>query len=184
MSVTNYIAFSKIFWEKLEKYLNEEIPDCVKTILNICGYDTFFSLAEINDAHIIKIEKHINENCSECLNDLNCCHSDFYKEHAPFKLLPGHEALILALPKHIENFQRMFQFKLAELKGRYSFVLNELIETAEKNLFQDDRHARYSESIRFFAVYVFLLCGRSCYEMLRANLPVPSTKTICKLNEA
>lgn len=60
-------------------------------------------------------------------------------------------------------------------------ILNKLIKTAEFNELKDKNHATYSDEIRYFATYIFLLCGRSCYEMLRSNLPIPSVKTICKI---
>lgn len=64
--------------------------------------------------------------------------------------------------------------------NEYSFILNEMIKTAESNMYRDKNHVIYSDTIRYFSTYVFLLCGRSCYEMLRSNLPLPSVKTICK----
>lgn len=128
-----FTCFSKISWASLESFLNEEIPFCVKQILHLCGYDTMFSLAQIKNDQIIKIERHINDHCLEYL-DFNCCHSAYYKEHLPFELLPGHKTMILSMPRNINDYNRSYQTKLAEMKGRYSFVLNELIQTAESKM--------------------------------------------------
>lgn len=55
-----------------------------------------------------------------------------------------------------------------------------MVKIARQNADKDKNHAQYSDSIRFSATYVFLLGGRSAYEFLNSNLPLPSTKTIRK----
>lgn len=109
------------------------------------------------------------------------CHFKFYQQQTTFKLLPGHEAVLLALPKYIDMYLTKIHSEAFECKGKYSFILEEMIQSAESNLFKDDHHAQYPDSVRFFFTYIFIVCGRFCYEMLRANLPIPSTKTIRKL---
>lgn len=118
----------------------------------------------------------------EKIKSLTCCHSEFYKNLANFHFLPGHVTIIATIPKYIEEYRIAHQSSDFEVNGRYSFLLEELIRTAESNLFKDPNHATYSDTIRYFATYIFLLCGRSCYEILRENLPFPSVKTICELN--
>lgn len=152
----------------------------MKRPLILCGYDSLFSLREINESKIDKIENHITVNHMETIKTFNCCHSNYYKNLTTFRFLPGHASIISALPKYIENYKIAYQSSNFELNGRYSFILEEMVRTAESNLFKDSNHATYSDTIRYFATYIFLLCGRSCYEMLRANLPLPSTKTICE----
>lgn len=169
-----------INWISFEKFIGEEIPSCVKRILSImCGYDSFFSIKEIKQSHIEDMEKFITANKIEAIRTLNCCHSDHYKTLCIFRFLPGHAAIISALPKYIEHFNKTGSSDF-EYSGRYSYIFEEMIRTAESNLFKDPNHATYSDAIRYFATYIFLLSGRSCYEMLRSNLPLPSTKTICK----
>lgn len=166
-------------WIGFEKFIGEEIPQCVKRVLSLCGYDSFFSLSEINEGHIKSMENHITVNYMEEIKSFDCCYSEYYKNQGVFQFLPGHAATVEALPKYVEKYKVFYQPDL-KLNGRYSPILEELIRTAESNLFKDKHHAAYSDSIRYFATYVFLLCGRSCYEFLSANLPLPSTKTICK----
>lgn len=64
--------------------------------------------------------------------------------------------------------------------GKFSVILTELLRTAEQN-FKKSKHAnQYNDIIKYFSTYIFLLCGRTCYETLHKNLPIPSTKTIRK----
>lgn len=174
---------SSINWDIFEVFVGEKIPTCIKLVLNLCGFNTYLSLREIKLKDIHGIQECVDKNFSNEILQLSCCHASFYKSqisHEHFKLLPGHEALVLALPKYVEQFQAEYMKKCIDLKGRYSFVLNELLETAEANKFQSVYRASYSDAVRYFVVYIFLLCGRACYKMLQANLPIPSIPTICK----
>lgn len=161
--------------------MGEEMPSCVKILLNASGYDTLTSLQNVKDANLLKLEDYINQNCSDVVRNLDCCYSDFYKSQATFKFLPGHATLLEALSKHVIRFydQKCCSTNV-QLTDKYTLILNELIKTAEKNVLRDVHHADYSNTIRYFATYIFLMCGRSCYEMLRVNLGFPSVRTICK----
>lgn len=175
-----------INWNIFENFIGEKLPACIKSILNLCGYNTFLSLREIKQRDITEIEECVKKNFSTQILQLHCCHAEYYISkisHAQFKLLPGHETLIMALPKYAEKLQKTYLKQITDLKGRYSFILNELIQTAEENRFNDIHHTIYSDEIRSFAVYVFLLCGRACYKMLKANLPIPSIPTIRKFEK-
>lgn len=167
-------------WDRFEMFLGEQIPRCVKVALDMCGYSTILSLCEIKQKNIDCIEKHINENRNEQMQKMQCNHSHYYNNIQQFHFLPGHEAIILALPKYALEFQQILKNKAVDIERnvQFPFVLNEMIKTVEMNQFKDVNHATYSDTIRFFATYIFLLCGRSCYEMIRTNLPLPSTKTI------
>lgn len=157
------------------------MPNCIKVVLGLSGFDTIFSLYKIDVGEISKIEKHVNAHRMHDIQELRCCHSEFYSARQQFKFLPGHVAILLALPKYAINFM-ISQDKLV-LNDNHPFILNEMIKTANSNMYTDQNHASYSDVIRFFATYVFLLCGRSCYLMLRENLPFPSVKTIRKLQK-
>lgn len=169
-------------WNRFESFIGEEIPRCVKTALEMSGYDTVLSLCEIKQKSISDLEKHINAHGNEQIQKFECNHSDYYKQIQEFRFLPGHEAIILALPKYALEFKKVFKSKVIDIeKGAgFPFILNEMIRTAEVNQSKDKNHATYSETIRYFATYIYLLCGRSCYEMMKANLPIPSTKSIRK----
>lgn len=172
---------SKMNWEDLENSIGEEVPRCIKHILEVCGYSTIFSLIEIKEQQLNEIENFIKTH-KQNIASIECNHSEYYRSIEEFKLLPGHSTMILALSKYALEYQEKTKScQSSRQNDSFPFVLNELIKTAEQNLFRDPNHAQYPDTVRFFATYIFLLCGRSCYEMLRANLPLPSTKTICKL---
>lgn len=57
-------------------------------------------------------------------------------------------------------------------------VLQAMIQSYQQNARNDKFHAQYNDLIRYFATYVFLLAGRSCYEFLKSNIALPSTKTV------
>lgn len=167
-------------WSGFENFIGEEYPSCVKGLLFRCGYNNFISLKEINESIIPKIEYFINENLKDYINELSCCYSLHYQTQSTFQFLPGHETILLALPKYIEKYMESIRLRKTEQCGRFSFILEQMIATAESNLLKDKNGLRYPDSIRYFSTYIFLVCGRFCYEMLRSNLPMPSTKTICK----
>lgn len=58
-----------------------------------------------------------------------------------------------------------------------TFILKELVRSARQNSNLPPTRYRYSEEIQWFSTYVFLLCGRSAYEFLSYNLPIPSVST-------
>lgn len=192
----------EMVWLRLERILGESVPICLKKILISCGYDTLTSLKCISMESIIRIEKHVNECESNIIQELDCCHHEFYQTQNVFKFLPGHCAFLLMLTKSInhhyghtclefssENQYESFEFaepmthamtKAVNRHAGLSTIMKELIHTALQNETVAKTHAQYSAIVRYFATYIFLLCGRSCYEVLYNNLPIPSISTICK----
>lgn len=165
-------------WSFLENVLGETVPACIKKILYTCGYNTIASLRNINENSVLKIEEFINESGCEVIKTLDCCFAEVYQKQNIFKLLPGHNALLLEFPKYLSSQQQ--HVSCAMPKKNYSLILNKLIETAENNANKDKNNYKYDDIIRYFATYVYILCGKYCYEFLCHNLPLPSTKTVCK----
>lgn len=173
-------------WEKIETVCKEQLPNCVKNILSWCGYGTMISLQTISSESILQIEKHVNVHCLEMIQQLDCCHSEFYKQKIIFELLPGHRDLIIALSKimsdHLIQNSQFVKILSEDIKKQcdLSTIMKELIQVALANNKISKNHAEYSDIIRYFATYIFLLCGRSCYNVLCQNLPFPSISTVCK----
>ena len=69
---------------------------------------------------------------------------------------------------------------MIEKEAGFSVILKELILTAIHNGNLSKNNAEYSDIIRYFSTYIYLIGGRSCYEVLSQNLPLPSRSTICK----
>lgn len=171
-----------MFWLKVEKIVGETIPKCVKKILVSCGYDTIISLKNISSESVIQMENHINMYARDVIQQLDCCNHDFYKNQQIFKLLPGHRDCILSLPKLMSQELNSdgILIQAVEKHTSLSVMLRELVKTGIQNGKQAKNRAQYSDIIRYFATYIFILCGRSCYEVLYENLPLPSVKTLCK----
>lgn len=85
---------------KIDRALGEKLPETLKYILENSGFDSESAVLALNSGSITEIEKYINENKSllkktsyeHCLTD-----------NSDFKLKPGHRALLLNIPKALNN---------------------------------------------------------------------------------
>lgn len=185
-----------MFWSKIEQIVGESIPMCIKKILLCCGYDTMLSLENISVETVNRIEKHVNEHLRHIVQEFDCCHGTFYKEQTTFKFLPGHCDLLITLSRTLSKLDsnsktqnelmcdplnQAFNFVQAiEHHPNLSIILKELIKTALRNAKYDKHNAQYTDIVRYFATYIYIIGGRSCYEVLYKNLPLPSVSTVCK----
>lgn len=183
----------KMSWTNVENVINERVPKCIKEVLSACGYTGPSSLKSISSNSITQIETHVNVHCRELIGNFTCSHAEFYKNQDTFGLLPGHRAFILAMAKtltqhyEIEHENHMKQHdenelltKAIENNSYFSVILKELVKTALKNGQRSKNNAEYSDIIRYFATYIFILSGRACYTVLCKNLPIPSIASIRK----
>lgn len=159
----------------MEECFGESLPMCIKKLLAVSGYDTFGSLRNITEESLEEIENHINTNSRTTIEALCCCHSEYYKSQEKFKFIPGHRCLIISLSKL--NYSAYESHYMVQNSQKFSYFLKELINAATMI---EEKCSKYSDLIRWFATYIFLLCGRSCYEVLNHNLPLPSTRTVRK----
>lgn len=174
-----------MFWPKLEKILGESIPKCIQETLTACGYSNLLSLKNISAESIAQINDHVNVYCRDLIQNFSCSHAEFYKKQHTFQLLPGHRQLIIAMGKaidqHHKNDESEYETltKAIEKNSCFSVVMKELMKTALRNKQHVKEKAQYSDIVRYFATYIFILCGRSCYTVLCKNLPLPSITSIC-----
>lgn len=172
------------FWRNIETFIGEELPPCVLKILDELGYSNSTSISAIQPDDIIDIEQHINQELRFIVDDFDCCNSETYQNQKVFRLLPGHRKLILNLKNHLQEMKTSEQAACLhqnnQLKpiNNFSFLLKTLIETAEQNANKVPTQYRYNEIIRYFAVYIYLQCGKMCYETLCGNLPLPQPSSI------
>lgn len=192
-------------WADIENFVGENVPMFLKLILEKTGFDSLLSVKHISSESIAELEQYVdnqrNEIILEILSHLEKCgHYDMsyeiYKEQTVFKFLPGHRTILLSLPDNIKSMQSNNlarpvsglthgngsdeSLSVSEHPGQYSLILTELIKTARRNANKTKYAYQYNDIVKYFSTYVFLLCGRTCYETLNKNLPIPSTKTICK----
>lgn len=161
--------------------LGEPFPPCLKTILYACGYDNISNISLLDEKKIFEIEEYICKFGRNTIDQLVCCYSEQYKNQSTFKFLPGHNTELLRLPIHAKNVQQSCVNNKNKSNVEFSTVLTELIKSAENIVDKEKNHANYSEIVRHFFTYIFLLSGKCAYETLRGNLPIPSVKTIRKL---
>lgn len=156
----------------MKKIIGEEVPSDIAHILVESGFDTNLSLQNIVPETINDIEEYVNENPT-ILKETS------YQDVKIFKFNPGHKRFILNLPKKISVPLETTE-KEEFIYSDFSFVLQNLIETAKQNSSRHPKGFRYSEVIRYFSTFIYLQCGKACYEALSANLPIPQANTICK----
>lgn len=150
-----------------------EIPDYIVNILRNSGFESLSALALLEANSIDEIEKFVNENRLLVVDTI-------YNNKKEFKFLPGHRALLLNLPRNIEKYQNSNKHSSHPNYEKFPSVLKSLFEAAESNIGKHPNAARYNDIIRYFSTYIYLLCGKACYETLCANLPLPKAGTICK----
>lgn len=174
-----------MFYSRVEEIVGEQIPTCIKTILTSCGFNSLLSLRNISVESLVLIESHMNTHGQNFIQLFDCCHAEIYKTQREFKLIPGHRNVILSISEHVALYLKNRTSEtqcesLLQALSDMSLILKELVRTAVQNQNQPKNKAQYSDCIRYFATYVFTLCGRSCYEVLYRNLPLPSISTVCK----
>lgn len=181
-------------FDHVEKFVGHEIPKCIKVILLACGYDSLLSLKQITSERIDEMEHYIEKKKEKIISKLDDGGDvdivNEYKNQNQFKFLPGHRSIILDIANDIKDMQVQQESQSKHLANvieensdeqiEYSVILSQLIETAERNKNKSKYANCYTDTIKYFSTYIFLLCGRTCYETLYRNLPIPSTKTICK----
>lgn len=182
-------------WNSFEEYLDEEIPDYIKQILSACGYDNEISIQNLKEIDLDLIEEFVNRPMmmQNVIDSLSCCKSEIYKTQKKFQILPGHRTIILNLSlkmhskrkNHLEMFANTTATGLnfmeqAQSEPAIPFLLKEFIINSMNNFNKKPNSRRYSAIIQDFSTYIYILCGRYCYEVISRNLPMPQASTICK----
>lgn len=162
------------FWSKLTDGF---VPEIIKSILNASGYDNILSLTDINEEEINVIEQFAYQNLKHLIEP--------QFDSNPFKFLPGHRKLILALGKKAEKYEPP---NTRPNNSEYSLehattVMKELIKSMQENANVTSTRRRYSEIIKHLASYIYIVGGKAAYEVLCNNLPLPQVPTVCKLLE-
>lgn len=164
------------FWIDFVKYVgfDHSIPDDIIKILNFCGYDNLISLSQIDLEEIKEIERFINNGNLFILSDTK------YVDLNPFLFSPGHQKLLKKLAQISKNFELSKQ--CGNDKTEVSFIMKELLDSAEFNMNIPKQQHRYTQAIQWFSTYIYMMSGKAAYEILRSNLPLPTESTIRKLN--
>lgn len=154
------------FFESFEIYLGYKLPENVKGILIKNQFDNEISLAELNDGIISELEALSND-----------------------KFLLGHRGLLLGLPKKIAAFTKRNEEFIEENveenvntdilnSPHVSFIMKQLVKCALQNANVEPKQRRYTDAIRNFGIYPYVMCGKASYEVLCNNIPLPKPTTI------
>lgn len=177
------INIGSTFWCNFQTFLNKNIPSCLIKLLVDSGYDNAFSVENLDLEHLIDMEKYIQDNMMDTIHGFNCCYSTNYQQQKLFRFLPAHRSLILGLKEKVKDFissEMQPSIESASEIAKYSKIFGELIATAQKNIRVPPHGHRYSDVIKYFSIYVYMVSGRACYDMLSNNLPLPKSSTISK----
>lgn len=161
-------------YDDLSEVLGVEIPEIVTHILKKSGFDCRTTLALINLETIAEIEEYVNENCEILVGSS-------FENMVPFSFLPGHRIILRNM------FEYMDQLKNSESNierkmdlSQFPYLLKCFIETAQSHANKSVKAFRYSEHIQSFSTLIYMMCGKSCFETLTANLPIPKASTVRK----
>lgn len=148
-------------------------------ILESSGYNNNIAVKNLDEENLIGIERFVSKNLKHMLI------KSVYSDMEMFQFLPGHKTLLLSLPSYVEKYE---QDHLRDASNNVdalpiSFIMKELVKTAITNSKRDEKHRKFSEAIEQFATYIYMMCGKACYEILSKNLPFPQANTICKFRK-
>lgn len=190
--VSLYFYFLTKLWQEVEYKTRAKLPPCVKMILTECGLTSLLSINQINESKMVEIENFVDEN-QGIIEKLECCYADTYKSLKKFRFLPAHRLIIFHLSSCTFEADRTVPLNYSHEHSdasrsirndttEYSLLLRMLLDSAKENAGIPKTRFRYDKILQLFSTYIFLSCGRSWYETLSSNLPIPSKHTVCKFH--
>lgn len=156
------------------------------------GFEDENSFAGLKESYLNEVEKYVNKHLRSTIDSLTCCKSEAYKSQKDFEFLPGHRILILYYAKQMQLKQKAsLESKIALASNNlafleqarkhpaFSFLLKEFVTNSITNFQKKASGHRFTETIQAFSTYIYMLCGRNCYEIICNNLPMPQPSTVC-----
>lgn len=141
--------------------------ECLKLFLINSGYDSLSSLKCINSVLLVELEQYVGEN-RWMMENLNCSNITVYEKQDKFNFLPGHRTLLL---DWCQNGLKNISSETVTYKHpAFPPILRELINCALSNHMEPPNSRRFSEKLMSFAVYLYIMAGKACYETICANL--------------
>lgn len=151
---------------------------CLKSILITCGFDIIASLRCINDEKLKIVEEYVEEN-RWIIEEMTCKHLESYDKPTKFQFLPGHRAIILDwCQNEVTSRDETSHFTVKD--AAFTPILSEIIANALSNHQKPPNLHRFSKMIMDFSIYIYIMAGRACYEILCANLSLPKSGTVGK----
>lgn len=161
-------------WNNFQSFVKISIPTIIIEILIASGYNDPFLLSGMTEKEIKSIEIFVSDNSH------TLC--ERYSNLKPFVFLPGHKKLLMGLAKKAEEYELKHKPSMKKIddwnQSNTPVLMKKLIKSMHENS-NTPRH-RYSDTIMDFALYIYMVAGKSAYEVLCANLPLPQVSTVCK----
>lgn len=180
-------------WQSIEKYLNQNIPQCIKEILSASGFNSEITIEDLKEQDLKMIEAFVNKNLRSTVQSLTCCQSQIYQSQKEFEFVPGHRKFILHLATQL-RLKREQSVSINDLLASkdipqqirehpsFSCLLKEFVSNSMNNFNKAPSGRRYTDIVQAFSTYIYMICGRNCYEIISSNLPMPQASTICMQN--
>lgn len=177
-----------------------------------CGFANALAFKNVNDEYLNEVEHSIRETKlqPEISMKPEEIYGNFYaKNPANFKFLSGEKVFIKQLVAHVKNIvdkngenTGLSHFKptteCAKFKNivsqtsvnteqvKYSYFLNKLVSTAERNTGHKKGGYRYDSDLQLFAMHLRMLSGPLAYQTLQSNLEgvLPSLPSINRYIQA
>lgn len=144
-----------------------------------CGFDSPDYLNYLKENNINELEEYINKDRKILdISGLNCLHINTYLSQQTFKLLPFHRILVLnwSHTEPVNTSKDSFNID----NPAFSPILKEMIRAALSNYNKLPTNNRFSDQLMNYSLYLYIMSGKACYEILCANLPMPKASTIRK----
>lgn len=138
----------------------------------------------IDEVSLDALERYVDQNRNLTMANWNCTHKSIYDKQKSFRFLPGHRMTLLnwcsEIKSNLESDDRSTKINVNH--EAFSPLLREIILAALSNHNKSANARRFSEIIMNFSIYLYIHAGKSSYEMISANIPLPKAGTICKFN--
>lgn len=152
----------------------------MKEILCKNGFDSQEYLDGSTEEQLDSFEESISPN-KKRFGDVSvqCEHLDLYNDQSQmFKFLPGYRMFLLDSSKSIHSSSSTPSSNQPFEHPAFPILLRNMIKTALNNHGKSVQNNRYPELLMDFAIYIYIMAGKACYEVIFANLPLPSAVTI------
>lgn len=133
-------------FKRIENFNGNKYPKYIKNILIHCGFENEISLGTINEESIEDIEKIINQNIN-LLRGTCYVNTNGTLISTPFRFLLGHRALILNIPKTIQDFTENKKKKKTGRDGDNGEQLN--IENLKESLLLRLENYKKKKNLKF-----------------------------------
>lgn len=160
---------------------------CVQEILIQNGYDNVNSLKLLSESSLKELENCIQEDWQRILNSVEksleksckkCTHLEIYSKQKKFAFLIGHKTLLLKWCQELNEVKIEEQSFFID-NPAFPPMLQNIISTALNNTGKEARARRFPLLLDF-AIYLYIMAGKTSYEIIAANIPFPKAKTISK----